>query len=323
MRRKGFDPPGPDGGRSGTRSPWTLLYDVLRGIYWRFAVFPAAHVALLRRWTKPDTASWPFRTLRTTVGSVGHGGPPPGRGGRAHGRFAPEPDEWPELDISVSPTTAPAGWTAFFASLTAQRYPLDGSICTSWTRLHRRTPQAASGTFWPKRGLFSPGPGSWPRQHGFRRGHDRACATGGSRTPGRQRGSRILSDSLCTVVRAALADTGASWEAGSCANTLTSIPTLRPVTLETAWSPTPAPVAPQRLRAVRRLRPGPFQVRRGRGTVLPAAFHGYVLKYVPSAAVTHHAYEARARPSRPSTSRGLRQLFVRLRYGNSGTSWPA
>ncbi|MFZ5811839.1 MAG: glycosyltransferase family 2 protein [Thermodesulfobacteriota bacterium] len=324
MQQKGGSTlPGPEGGRTGRpRSPWTPAYDVLRNIYWRFAAFPAAHVALLRWWGRARQGLLAFshspdnRRFRRDMAAR--------RSDEAAVRTAvpaPEPDEWPELDLSVVTHDSSRWLDGFFASLTAQRYPLD--------RLYLRIVDNGSSDdtagrirdfLAEKREGFA---GTWfvaQENAGFGAGHDRALRAGRcAYCLVANVDLEFLPDSLCAVVRAALADTGGivgSWE-------LRQYPYEHPkhydpVTLETAWSSHACVLL--RRSAYERCGgydPALFMYAEDVELSYRLRSHGYALKYVPAAAVTHHAYEAPG-AAKPAQYAGgaFGNLFVRLRYGN-------
>lgn len=324
MQEKGGSTlPGPGGGRSGTRSRWIPLYDVLRDIYWRFAVFPTAHVALLRWWSQARQSVLAFshssdnRRFRRDMAER--------RWDEAAVRTAvpgPEPDDWPELDISVVTHNSSRWLDGFFASLTAQRYPLDrihlyivdnGSTDDTAGRI--RAFLAEKGA------VFA---GTWfvaQENTGFGAGHDRALRNGRcAYCLVTNVDLEFLPDSLCTVVRAALADAGGivgSWE-------LRQYPYEHPkhydpVTLETAWSSHACVLL--RRSAYERCGgydPALFMYAEDVELSYRLRSHGYALKYVPSAVVTHHVYEAPG-AAKPAQYAGgaFGNLFVRLRYGNA------
>jgi GT2 family glycosyltransferase/SAM-dependent methyltransferase len=231
-----------------------------------------------------------------------------------------QPDEWPEIDISVVAYNSSRWVEPFVASLASQRYPLskihlrfvdhgsqDDTILQVEKFLVQTAPTFASTQIIKQANL------------GFGAGHDRAIREGNSKyCLVTNLDLEFTPDSLCDVVRVALSDKDggvASWE-------LRQIPFEHPkyydpVTLETNWSSHACVL----IRRSAYTKVGGYDrniFMYAEDVELSYRFrsYGYVLKYVPSAVVKHFTYEnaVQIKPLQYSGSM-LGNIFIRLRYG--------
>lgn len=231
------------------------------------------------------------------------------------------PVEYPEIDVSVVSYNSSRWVGAFVASLLAQHYPLskihfsavdNGSQDDTVSQLKMLLAEARS-SFASIRIIQQ-------KNLGFGAGHDRAIKSGNSEyCLITNIDLEFLPQSLCDVVRVALSDhvgAVASWE-------LRQIPYEHPkyydpVTLETHWS-SHACILIRRSAYVKVGGYDPHIFMYAEDVELSYRFrsHGYVLKYVPCATVSHFTYDI-AGQIKPLQFLGssIGNLYIRFRYGN-------
>lgn len=240
---------------------------------------------------------------------------------QAAARAAGRPEQWPDIDVSVV-TYNSEGWVdQFLESLAAQAYPLD--------RIHLRivdhgsvdgTLQKLEAGLAGIRDRFATATVLTQKNLGFGAGHDRALREGSSAYCLVTNIDLVFRhDALTTVVATALQDDTqqvASWE-------LRQIPYEHPkyydpVTLETNWSSHACIL----LRRTAYEHVGGYEPRifmYAEDVELSYRFrsYGYVLKYVPRAAVHHFTYKS-AGEVKPTQFTGstIGNLYLRLRYGD-------
>ena len=229
-------------------------------------------------------------------------------------------DTWPEIDVSVVVYNSARWLEGFFRSLLSQRYPLakihlyvvdhgssDGSQASVRAFLGEHGKAFASTLLLEQENL------------GYGAGHDRAIREG--KSPYclvTNVDLEFAPDALCSVVRTALADTrgiAASWELRQ--SPVEHPKHYDPVTLETAWS----------AHACILMRRSAYEKTGGydkaifmyaEDVELSYRFRsfGYVLKYVPSANVTHYAYsdDHAVKPMQYAGSM-IGNMYIRMRYG--------
>ena len=236
--------------------------------------------------------------------------------------LGPAPSEWPELDISIVTYNSERWLDAFFASLMSQRYPLsklhlsivdNGSTDDTVSRLE---------SFLTKnKTAFASASVTKQTNKGFGAGHDKALRNGKSAyCLVTNVDVEFLPDSLCNVMRTALVDTDGvvgSWE-------LRQYPYEHPkhydpVTLETSWSAHACVLL--RRSAYERCGgydPAIFMYAEDVELSYRLRSFGYTLKYVPSAAIMHYAYDdiSVAKPAQYIGSI-VGNLYVRMRYGDT------
>lgn len=236
-------------------------------------------------------------------------------------QYAQAPESWPEIDISAVTYNSSRWLDAFFTSLLEQRYPLD--------RLHLHLVDNNSSddtvekieTFLAQHGAsFAETSLTRQKNVGFGRGHNRALRDGSCKyCLVTNVDLEFLPDSLCNVVRMALADTServGSWE-------LRQFPYEHPkhydpVTLETSWSAHACIlIRREAFKKVGGYEPDIFMYAEDVELSYRLRSHGYILKYAPKAAVIHHAYDEISQ-TKPAQYTGsiAGNIYLRLRYGH-------
>jgi GT2 family glycosyltransferase len=231
-----------------------------------------------------------------------------------------QPDEWPEIDISVVTYNSSRWVEPCVASLASQRYPLSKIHLRFVDHVSKDDTLLQVEKFLEEMGSkFASTQIIKQANLGFGAGHDRAIREGNSEyclitnldlefTP----------DSICDAVRFALNDKDnrvASWE-------LRQIPFEHPkyydpVTLETNWSSHACIL----IRRSAYLKVGGYDKNifmYAEDVELSYRFRsfGFVLKYVPKAVVKHFTYE-KAGQLKPLQFTGsvIGNIYIRLRYG--------